>query len=317
MYLAGLIAALATLGTGVFLVATSNPPGWSVAAAGALGLVVVLVAWPLSNCLESAHHSDSHHQAEYLNFMTDRMQQIAVLMNQISEQQLLSDRAKAVAYRAKDREALRHAIQEEMNRQDWEAALALVTDMESVFGYRQEGDRFREEIRLKREEFVRRQVNDGITVIDRATRSEQWSQALREVDRLERLFPDDEQVRRLAQEIEARRQSHKRQLLQAWHDSVARKDVDGSIEILKKLDLYLTPAEGEQMQDEARGIFKDKLNSLRTQFTSAVQDHRWAEAVRLGEIIVRDFPNAKMAQEVKEKIALLREKASEPEAAKV
>ena len=53
------------------------------------------------------------------------------------------------------------------------------------------------------------------------------------------------------EEIEARRQGHKKQLLDSWREAVNRKDVDGSIEILKKLDIYLTPVEAESMQERS------------------------------------------------------------------
>jgi hypothetical protein len=91
-----------------------------------------------------------------------------------------------------------------------------------------------------------------------------------------------------------------------------RKDNDGAIEILKKLDLYLTRAEADVMQDTVRNLFKEKINDLRTQFALAVQDHRWGEAVRIGELIVRDFPNSGIAQEVKGRLDALRQRATEP-----
>jgi hypothetical protein len=117
-------------------------------------------------------------------------------------------------------------------------------------------------------------------------------------------------VRKLPQEIESRRQAFKKQLLDQWHESVHRRDIDGSIGILKKLDTYLSPAEAESMQESVRGVFKAKLDSMRVQFSTAVQDHHWAEAIRVGESIMRDFPNAKIAQEVREKMAALRERAN-------
>src|SRR5690606_28340534 len=103
-------------------------------------------------------------------------------------------------------------------------------------------------------------------------------------------------------------------LIASWHDAVARKDVDGSIEILKQLDMYLTPAEAESMQETARTVFKEKLNLLRLQFASAVQEHHWAEAVDLGDQIMRDFPNTRIAQEVREKMDALRQRAAAPRA---
>jgi hypothetical protein len=103
-------------------------------------------------------------------------------------------------------------------------------------------------------------------------------------------------------------------LLDSYNDAVSRHDVDGSIEILKKLDAYLTPAEAETMQESARQVFKDKLLLLGQQFTLSVRDHNWNEAIRLGESIVKEFPNSRMAQEVRDKMDLLRQRAGEMEA---
>ena len=103
------------------------------------------------------------------------MEQFAVLLNLLSEQQLLSDRAKSVAFREKDRDALRRAIQEEMNKQDWDAAMRLADEIEGEFGYRTEAARFRDEIRQRQQDTVRRQIQEVVAVIDRHTRSEQWN----------------------------------------------------------------------------------------------------------------------------------------------
>jgi outer membrane protein assembly factor BamD (BamD/ComL family) len=48
-----------------------------------------------------------------------------------------------------------------------------------------------------------------------------------------------------------------------------------------------------------------------------VQDHHWADAVRVGDIIIRDFPNTQMAKEVRESMDALRERAANPEVAEV
>ena len=244
-----------------------------------------------------------------------RVDQLATVLNRISDQQLLSDRAKHIAYRDKEREALRRAIQEDIARQDWDGAMKLADDIELEFGYKAEADRFRQEIRAKCAECAKKQLEDGLAAVDRHTRAEQWNNALREAETLLRAFPDHERVKNLPYEIEDRRQNHKRQLLESWHEAVARHDVDGSIEILKQLDTYLTPKEAESLQETARGIFREKLNSLGKQFAVAVQEHRWHDALGVGDQIVRDFPNTRIAQEVREKMDVLRKRAAEPAAA--
>jgi hypothetical protein len=284
---------------------------WTVIAVGILGIVIVGATWPLSEVL-AGERSDPVAEQKNLETIVERLEQISVLMNAISDRQLLSDRAKAVAYREKDRDALRRAIEEELAKQDWDAALALADNIEGEFGYKSEANRVREEVRARRQDVVRKQIQEVVAVIDRHTRSEQWTAAVREAERLISMYPDNDQVKNLPAEIDARRQAHKKQLLDSWNEAVARHDVDGSIDILKQLDTYLTPAEAEGMQETARQVFKEKLNLLSKQFSDAVRDHKWVEAMQVGESISREFPNTRIAQEVREKMDALRQRASEP-----
>lgn len=313
MYFVVLVVAMAVFGVGIFLALRGpNDRDWTMLAAGSVGLLLVLTTWPLAIAMSAARDAATAKGEENMTALSERLQAMSVILNEINENTVLSDRAKAVAYREKDRDALRRAIREDVAKRDWEAALILADDMERIFGYRQEAMKFREDIHRAQDDIIRRQVNEGVAVIDRHCRAEAWSDALREAERLMNTFRNDPQVMGLPQEIENRRQNTKRQLQDAFQDALARKDNDGAIEILKKLDLYLTRAEADVMQDTVRNLFKEKINDLRTQFALAVQDHRWTEAVRIGELIVRDFPNSGIAQEVKGRLDALRQRAAEP-----
>lgn len=309
------LLALAILGVGIYRVATDGGDDWTMLAAGALGLVAVAVTWPIALTLSSARGGAAGGNDAAVASLASRLDQVTTLLTRVSDQQLLSDRAKHFAFRDKERETLRKAIQEDIARQDWDGAMKLADDIEEEFGYKAEADRLRAEIRLKCEECARKQLDDGLVSIDRHTRAEQWNNALREAEKLMGAFPQNERVKNLPYEIEDRRQNHKRQLVESWHEAVARHDVDGSIEILKQLDTYLTPKEAESLQETARGIFREKLNSLGKQFAVAVQEHRWHDALSVGDQIVRDFPNTRIAQEVREKMDVLRKRATEPAAA--
>jgi len=315
MYAVILVVALAVFGVGIFL---ALQPGerhdWTMLAAGSIALVAVLSTWPIAVTVTAARELANRKSDELMLAMQERLQAMSVMMNVISEQQLLSDRAKSVAYRDKDRDALRRAIREDIAKRDWDGATALVDDMEREFGYREEATRFRDEVHKAQEDIIRRQVTDAVAVIDRHCRAEAWSDALREAERLMGLYRNDPTVAALPQTIEGRRQQHKQQMLDAFNDALKRRDNDGAIEILKKLDLYLTRTEAETMQDTVRNLFREKLNDLKTQFALAVQEHKWAEAIRLGDSIMRDFPNSGIAKEVKEKMDALRQRAGGGEA---
>jgi len=281
-------------------------------AAGYLGLISILVTLPLAMNSLAAHRVLLKSQEELFRTMGDRLQGMSVLMNLISEQQLLSDRAKTVAIREKDHDAVSRAVNEEMSQGNWEAAQRLADDLESNFGYKQEADRYRGEIETRQTETHRRALAEYMVPIDRHVKAEAWGTALEEAQQLMEKFPEDHYVRRLPAEIESRRQMRKQQLRDSWQDAVNRHDVDGSIDILRKLDLYLTPAEAESMQEIARNVFKEKREALRMRFSQAVKEQRLAEALRLGEEIMTDFPNTRMAQEVREMMEPLRQRLDAP-----
>ena len=280
--------------------------------AGAIGEMLVL---PIVLHLAHANHTTWQIGQGHLAKMIVHMEQVAAQLTLVTENQLLSDRTKSLAFREKDREAVRKAVGEEINRQDWDAALALVNDMDTAFGYKAEADRLRQEINERRSAIVQRQIAEHRAAIDRYVDAEAWGQALQEAQNALATFPDNPTVLQLPEEIEERRAALKKKLTDSWQEAVNRHDVDGSIEILKHLDVYLTPAEAEGMQEAARGVFKEKINLLRTQFTLAVQNHRWYEALRLGETIVTEFPNSRMAQEVKDMQEMLKQRAGEENAA--
>jgi hypothetical protein len=304
-----LIPVLLMVGLGVWLGATGR--GWGVFAAGCASGVALGIAVPLLRAIESSRNANLRCINEFTAPFNERMQQMNVLLNLISEQQLISDRTKQLAYRTRDRDALRRAIHEEIANHDWEAAMLLAGDMEDVFGYKQEADQIRREIDSRRSENLRKQVGEAMAVIERHMRAEKWQEALAEAHRASQTFPSDEQAHNLPAFVEERRVQHKRQLMEGFREAIGRHDNDGAIEILRKLDPYLTPQEAEGMQETARNLFKEKLNSLRTQFSLAVTEHNGHEALRLGEIIVRDFPNTRIAQEVRETMPSLREKAAQ------
>ena len=316
IYVVATALALAVLFVGFYRLGQNDTDaGWTMLAAGGTSLVLVAVTWPLALTMNASRRSSRGDSDTAGRDVADRIDKVLAQLKLIADQQLISDRAKHVAFRDKDRDAVRRAIQEDISRQDWDAATKLADDMEREFGSKAEADRFRDEIRIKCQECSLKQVDDGLAAIDRHTRAEQWNSALREAEKLLQTHPDNDRVRNLPAEIENRRQGYKRQLLDSWNEAVARHDVDGSIEILKQLDTYLTPKEAEGMQETARHIFREKLNTLGKQFATAVQEHRWAEAIRVGDSIVRDFPNTRIAQEVREKMDVLRKRAAEPETA--
>jgi len=119
------------------------------------------------------------------------------------------------------------------------------------------------------------------------------------------LYPDDQRVRDLQGQTERRRDQHKRELLDRWDKTVQKNDVEQGVEILKLLDSYLTPSEAAALEESARGVFRAKLHNMGLQFSIYVTEKKWHQALNIGQEIIAEYPNSRMAQEVRDKLEIL------------
>ncbi len=230
----------------------------------------------------------------------------------ISANSQLSDAVRSVTHRTRERTALRLAINEEIIRSDWEAAYALVEQLESRHGYRNEAASIREEVDQSRLRQTRDEAHEAVELVKKRMDSHDWDWSRREMDRLGAVHPQNPEVRGLPTLFAKMRNDHKRRLLKAWDESVQRNEVDRGISILRELDQYLTPNEAAALEESARGVFRAKLHNLGVQFSLAVTSQDWREAYNVGREISQEFPNSRMAQEVKDRINVLAQRAGEP-----
>jgi len=138
-----------------------------------------------------------------------------------------------------------------------------------------------------------------------------WDRARREMDQLMAENPGNAEVSELPGVFTRLRSEHKRRLLKAWDESVQRNEVDRGIAILKELDQYLTPNEAAALEESVRGVFQAKLHNLGVQFSLAVTSQEWRDAYQVGRQIIEEFPNSRMAQEVRDRIHVLAQRAGE------
>ena len=228
---------------------------------GLPGLVGVLVTWPLACLLEGPPQSRSDKLDQLVGTLNDRLLQLAIKLDTIAEQQLLSDLAKSAAFRDKDREALRKAIRQDLDRKDWEAAIVLVDDMERAFGYKQEADRIRLEINAHRADVIGKIVTSTAQTIDQHCRSERWPDAQREAEKLIAQFPNHEQVQKLPQEIDARRQQEKKDWSIPGTTPWSARTSTASSRFSRNWTPIYRRWKRRRWQESARSIFKEKIHS--------------------------------------------------------
>jgi len=277
-------------------------------AAGGFGLFLAIILMTITPLLLKMESTLSR-QLELMRDLGDAYARQTQLLETIVENTRISDAAKSLAHREQEVEALRRAIRDRIRNQQWEPASALIDEIERRFSQKQEADRIREELEHSRRAAIQTRRAEAIEMIESHFRSKEWDRAAKEIERLAHALPGDDQVVSLQDRLKAMKEQQKEALLKEWDEAVRRNDTDHAIDVLRELDQYLTPVEAQSLQTSARHVFKEKLLQLGVQFRFAVTERRWQDALRTGLELVREFPNARMAAEVREALDTLRERA--------
>lgn len=285
-----MIIASALSGGMVYYGTTVADSGRMFMAVGGLGLIITIAVMPIGYILVS--RTGKSDQAA-------TMREVAQSMERLIEHGSLSDEARRVLYRRHDRDLLRKAIQEDIAAEDWDAAMVLVKELAERFGYRSDAEEFRAMIEQARFDTVQRKVTEAIAHLDDLIVSRRWDQAATEAARIGRLYPDSPRVEGLRHRVEQARLLYKTDLERRFLLAAEEDRIDEAMEMLRELDAYLTEDEAGPYREVARGVIGKARDNLGVQFKLAVQDRRWDRAAQLGEQIIDQFPNSRMAQEVR------------------
>ncbi|MCI0364103.1 MAG: hypothetical protein L0219_09500, partial [Phycisphaerales bacterium] len=227
----------------------------------------------------------------------------------IHENTMLSDNAKRVLFRERELELLRRAMEEDIAHGDYNSGLTLCDEMANLFGHREEAEAFRTRILQAGHASYEAGVQEAVEQFERVLATRDWGQAHGEAARIRRLYPNHHVVQEVEQRIIQVRDEHKRELEAQFLEAAQRDDVETAMPLLKELDRYLTREEAGRLAQVAQSVVVKHRDRLSMQFKMAVNDHRWAEAAAIGDSIMRDYPNTKMADEVRAMIDLLRMRA--------
>ncbi len=233
------------------------------------------------------------------------------VLTQINQNTRLSEAAKAIAFRDADMQSLREAVFDKLQQQDFNTAYEIIDEVARHIEYQSLAEQLRTQANNYRDATDAERVNQVIAHIEKLFESSQWAKASTQIERLIRDFPKSEKAKAMRQKLLDKKEERKKILLNAWDDAVKRQATDRSLEILRELDLYLTPNEGLALQEAARDVFRNKLHNLGVQFSLAVSGKQWEKAIETGEQIIGDFPNSRMAEEIHEKWDILKQKVAQ------
>lgn len=241
-----------------------------------------------------------------------RLEGIEASVRHMAEQSVLSDDARRVLNRDAERTLLMGAIEQDIAGQHWDAAMVLIEELAGRFGYRADAEAMRQRVEEARRKTREMEITEAIGFLDGLILQRRWEDALAEAGRVQRLFPGSPRVEPLRDRVAAARAAYRVDLERRFMGAAGAEQSDEAMVLLKELDQYLTPEEAESMKAMARGVIGRAREELGERFKAAVQERQWIDAVGLGEQIVRQFPNTRMAAEVREMMEQMRTKANSP-----
>lgn len=268
-------------------------------AIGAIGLVITIVGVAVGLAVAE---SGGHQSGE----MRSQVGELTRAVAELREQSSLSDEARRVVNRRRDREVLHKAIEEDIGAGEWDAAMVLVEELAERFGYRADAEEFRSRIEQARYDTVQHKVADSARKVDELLIQRRWDLAMAEAKRIRRLYPDSARAQQLEERVDSARQIYKTDLERRFLQASQAERVDEAMTLLKELDQYLTEQEAEPYREVARGVIGKARENLGARFKLAVQDRRWDEAQGLGSQIIEQFPNSRMAAEVRQLMDTIR-----------
>lgn len=266
----------------------------SLRAVGVACMLLTAILWPILRRMY-APREDTNGAAT-----PQKLDELGEAIRVLTDHVSLSGDARRVLNRRAEKDLLCRAIEEDINAEDWDAAMVLCRELADRFGYRIEAEEFRAKIDSSRGEVQERKVADSIARLDGLIIQRRWDVALREAARIQRTFPDSHRVETVRQRVEQARAVYKSDLERRFLDAAQGEHFDEAMELLKELDSYLTEHEAEPFREVARGVVSKARENLGVQFKVAVRDKQWPKAAAIGRRIINEFPNTRMATEVRE-----------------
>ena len=233
------------------------------------------------------------------------------LLMQVSQAIRLSDTAKEIVYRDAEQMELGEAALSKLHQHDFSDAEAMIEAMGKYPKYQDLADRLHKKSEKYHSATEEGRIGQIILHIEDLFEQKLWIQAAAQIENLIHNFPYSEKAKAMPARLQVRKDRHKRELLADWDQAVRNKETDRGLEILKELDLYLTPNEALALQESASTVFKTKLHNLGVEFSLAVAEQDWKKASQTGKEIVQRFPNSRMAAEIRGKMDILLERAKQ------
>jgi hypothetical protein len=174
----GLVYVVLAIACGITLILGLQANSLAGTVVGAVGLIAAATSAPVALLLAG---------------LSGRVADVTPLGRQVErihEHSMLSDNAKRVLFREREMQLLRSAIEDDIARGDYNAAITLCEEMANLFGYREEAEAFRSRITQARQEQYEFEVQAAVDQFELSLGERNWAAVHQQAARIRRLYPD-------------------------------------------------------------------------------------------------------------------------------
>ena len=211
----------------------------------------------------------------------------------------LPEKSRAILSKRAEPPAFREAVAEALASEQWNEAERLIEAMDETLGLASEARQLRaqcQQVRSAALERHGRQTVEGIRKLielDRFIEADQALVAFR--DR----FPKDDRVTALSQAIREGRQRRRAVLLGQFEQACERLDVAAGLDTLGKLEHLAGDREFMDLRVRLTEVDHEVQLAMRDRFAELIKAKQWPEALAEADEILRQYPQAAMAEDIR------------------
>jgi hypothetical protein len=232
------------------------------------------------------------------------------LMHELYDAMSVSEAARRELFAPRDLEVIHGRLEHALAMNDFAAAERSIEIAESL-GHEALVPTLLSRIAEARRALQQAQAAEPMQAFENALARRDWAQAFQHAAAVRGISPDPATAAHLEGRVQAARADHKQALERQFLEAGERDDVETAMATLKELDRYMTREEAERLSQEAQRVIQRHRERLTATFQAAVQEKRWVDAARVGNSIIAEYPNTRMAEEVRTMIEVIRTRATQ------
>jgi hypothetical protein len=276
-----------------------------------LGLLLVEQLEQRSHQTEQIHAANQTllHVARELAASRRSAEQTAAALERLARWLMVSPESRTILAMPHEQRAFQEAIQEAFAAEQWEQAARMIEAMEQRLGLTAQARALRGHLQHVRAESRQRQANQLIEQIRERIAADAFIEADQALVAFREMFPTDARVQELGLTIRTARRQRREELRSRFEQALAASDLGASEQALDRLQQLLSDQELADLRIRLAAADRQMQIQLRDHFAELVRTRCWAEALAQADEILRRYPQAAMAADIRKVYDQLVERA--------